>query len=85
MAHAFKTPTLRNISQRAPYMHDGSLATLESVVDFYNDGGKAKRPSVDLNIKLLKLTDQEKKDLVNFMKTLSSNDPIASIPTLPTN
>ena len=87
MEHAFKTPTLRNIDRRAPYMHDGSLLTLESVVEFYNLGGKVKRPSLDANIKALKLTEQEKKDLVAFLKTLTSNDATASvtIPTLPTN
>lgn len=87
MEHAFKTPTLRNIDRRAPYMHDGSLTNLESVVDFYNAGGKSKRPTVDRNIKPLALTEQEKKDLISFMKTLTSNDNHISsdIPTLPTN
>ncbi|KAB8039201.1 c-type cytochrome [Silvanigrella paludirubra] len=87
MEHAFKTPTLRNIDRRAPYMHDGSLENLESVIDFYNKGGIAKRPSVDRNIKELKLTEQEKKDLISFMKTLTSDDSHLSfdIPTLPTN
>ena len=66
----FKTPTLREIEHTAPYMHDGSLKTLEEVVDFYNKGG-IKNRNLDQNIKELKLTDQEKKDLVAFMKALS--------------
>ncbi len=87
MEHAFKTPTLRNIDRRSPYMHDGSIPTLESVIEFYNEGGKVKRASLDTNIKSLKLTEQEKKDLVSFLKTLTSNDSSASvtIPSLPTN
>jgi len=66
----FKTPTLREIEHTGPYMHDGSIQTLEEVVDFYNKGG-IKNRNLDPNIKELKLTDQEKKDLVAFMKALS--------------
>jgi cytochrome c peroxidase len=66
----FKTPTLREIEKTAPYMHDGSLKTLEEVVEFYNKGGIPNK-NLDENIKPLKLTDQEKKDLVAFLKALS--------------
>ena len=66
----FKTPTLREIEHTAPYMHDGSLKTLEEVVDFYDKGG-IKNKNLDENIKPLHLTDQEKKDLVSFLKALS--------------
>jgi len=66
----FKTPTLREIEHTGPYMHDGSLATLEDVVEFYNKGG-IKNKNLDENIKQLNLTDQEKKDLVTFLKALS--------------
>jgi cytochrome c peroxidase len=66
----FKTPTLREIARTAPYMHDGSLATLEDVVEFYNKGGGAN-PSLDTRMKKLDLTDQDKKDLVEFLKALS--------------
>src|SRR4051794_25136787 len=66
----FKTPTLREIEHTAPYMHDGSLKTLEEVVDYYDKGG-TKNKNLDENIKPLHLTDQEKKDLVAFMKALS--------------
>ncbi len=66
---AFKTPTLRDISRTAPYMHDGSLKTLEEVVDYYDKGGN-KNKNLDEKIKPLKLTDQEKKDLVAFLHAL---------------
>ncbi|SPF38686.1 Methylamine utilization protein MauG [Candidatus Sulfopaludibacter sp. SbA4] len=66
----FKTPTLREIEHTAPYMHDGSLPTLEDVVEFYNKGG-IKNRNLDANIKPLNLTDPEKKDLVAFLKALS--------------
>lgn len=81
--HAFKTPGLRNIALRAPYMHDGSEATLESVVEFYNRGGDVKRPSLSNNIKPLGLTAGEKKDLIEFLKTLTSNDKPVELPVLP--
>ncbi len=67
---AFKTPTLREIAKTAPYMHDGSLATLEEVVDYYDKGG-VKNKNLDERLKPLNLTAQEKKDLVEFMKSLS--------------
>lgn len=66
----FKTPTLREIEKTAPYMHDGSLKTLEEVVEYYNKGGIPNK-NLDANMKPLNLTDQEKKDLVAFMKALS--------------
>lgn len=67
---AFKTPTLREIAKTGPYMHDGSLATLEDVVEFYNKGG-IENPNLDKRMKKLELTEQEKKDLVEFLKSLS--------------
>ncbi len=67
---AFKTPTLREIARTAPYMHDGSLATLEEVVDFYDKGGIPNK-NLDATMKPLKLTAQEKKDLVEFLKALN--------------
>ncbi len=81
--HAFKAPTLRNIEHRAPYMHDGSKTTLEDVVDFYNDGGKVKRPSLSPEMKPLNLTPDEKKDIIAFLKTLTSTDQAVQIPVLP--
>jgi cytochrome c peroxidase len=67
---AFKTPTLREIANTAPYMHDGSLKTLEEVVDFYDKGGIPNK-NLDQKIKRLNLTDQDKKDLVAFLRALS--------------
>jgi cytochrome c peroxidase len=67
---AFKTPTLREIDRTAPYMHDGSLSTLEEVVDFYDKGGKPNK-NLDPKIKPLHLTAQEKTELVAFLKALS--------------
>lgn len=67
---AFKTPTLREISRSAPYMHDGRFKTLEEVVNFYNKGG-IKNPHQDPLILPLELTDQEKTDLLAFLRTLN--------------
>jgi cytochrome c peroxidase len=72
MQHAFKTPTLRNVALRAPYMHNGSRATLAEVVEHYNQGGAVKRPSLSGAVKPLRLTAVEKQDLVNFLQTLTS-------------
>lgn len=82
MQHAFKTVGLRNIDRRAPYMHNGSMKTLEEVIDHYNHGF-VKRESLSDSIKPLHLTAQEKKDLVEYLKTLTSNDKPVTIPTMP--
>ena len=67
---AFKTPTLRNIAVTGPYMHDGSMETLEEVMDLYNKGGE-KNPFLG-SVRVLDLTDQEIKDIIEFMKSLTS-------------
>ena len=72
---AFKTPTLRNLKYTAPYMHDGSEATLEAVVEYYDKGG-FKNAHLDGRMKPLGLTPEEKKDLVAFMEALNG-DPVA--------
>lgn len=74
---AFKTSTLRNVDLTAPYMHDGSLKTLEDVVDFYNNGGREDEndPTSEFlsgGIRPLNLSDGQKADLVEFMKALTS-------------
>lgn len=81
---AFKTPGLRDISRTAPYMHDGSQTTLMDVVEHYNKGG-VKNSNLDVRMKPLNLTQQEKEDLVAFMKEgLTSHDyPTAMTPNLP--
>jgi cytochrome c peroxidase len=77
----FKTPTLRNVAVTAPYMHDGSLKTLEEVVDLYDKGGE-NNPLLDSGIRPLNLTDQEKADLVAFLKSLTSPQ-FAHVPQTP--
>ena len=67
---AFKAPTLREISKTAPYMHDGRFKTLEEVVDFYNKGG-IKNPYQDPLIIPLDLTEEERKEVVAFLRTLN--------------
>ena len=67
---AFKTPTLREIARTAPYMHDGSLVSLDEVVDYYDRGGNAN-PGLDPELRPLKLTASEKRSLVVFLHTLS--------------
>jgi cytochrome c peroxidase len=67
---AFKTPTLREIARTAPYMHDGRFKTLEEVVNFYNQGGIAN-PHRDNTLIPLEMNDQEKADLVAFLKSLN--------------
>jgi cytochrome c peroxidase len=79
----FKTPTLRNVAQTAPYMHDGSEATLADVVDFYDRGGIAN-PNLSKEIKALHLTAGEKRDLVAFLESLTGPVENATPPaTLP--
>ena len=70
----FKTPTLRNIALTAPYMHDGSMKTLEEVIEHYDKGGNKNR-YIDAKIFPLHLTQQEKADLLAFMETLTSQQP----------
>jgi cytochrome c peroxidase len=65
----FKTPTLRGVTLTGPYMHDGSLKTLEEVVQFYNKGGMANR-NLDPAMASLRLSDEEVRDLVVFLKAL---------------
>jgi cytochrome c peroxidase len=67
----FKVPTLRNIEITAPYMHNGSMNTLEEVVEHFNSGGNAHANKSHL-IKPLNLNQQEKEDLISFMKTLTN-------------
>jgi len=64
----FKTPTLRNVELRAPYMHNGRFETLEEVVEFYNRGGDFDAPNKDPRIRPLNLTTEQKADLVAFLK-----------------
>ena len=71
---AFKTPTIRNVAMSPPYMHDGSHKTLEEVVEWYAKGGFPNE-FLDAKIKKLDLTDQDKQDLVEFMKACTGDFP----------
>ncbi len=81
---AFKTPSLRDIKLSAPYMHDGSMVTLEEVVAHYNKGG-TPHPQLDVDMVPLQLTADEQADLVAFLREgLSGHtSPSTSPPVLP--
>ena len=82
LKYAFKTPTLRDVAHRAPYMHNGSVPTLEAVIDLYDRGG-IDRPSRDVEIHPLGLSTEEKGDLIAFLRTLTGAYQPVSLPTLP--
>lgn len=69
---AFKTPTLREIERSAPYMHDGSLASLDEVVDYYDRGGN-RHARLDPEVRPIGLTASEKHALIAFLRSLSGN------------
>jgi cytochrome c peroxidase len=69
----FRTPSLRNVAVTAPYMHDGSLRTLEDVVRFYARGG-VSHPGLDPLLRPVALSDEEVADLVAFLESLTSSD-----------
>ena len=75
---AFRTPGLRNVAKTGPYMHDGSLKALKDVVDFYAGGGSSN-PQLDPEIKELKLSGQERADLVAFLESLSGRAKTVSL------
>lgn len=83
---AFRTPSLRNVALTAPYMHDGSLATLRDVVDHYDRGG-IRNSRLDPEIRPLNLTEEEKVALVAYLETLTSTslppDPRRRTPSEP--
>ena len=67
---AFKTPTLREIALTAPYMHDGSLPTLEAVIDFYSEGGR-QNPALDPRMRPRDFSPDDKRALAAFLRALS--------------
>ena len=69
---AFKTPTLREISLTAPYMHDGSISTLAQVIDYYDSGGQ-ENPSLDSSLRPLHLSPAEKQDIQAFLTSLDGH------------
>ncbi len=82
LEHAFKTPGLRDLSRRAPYMHDGSMATIEEVVDHYIGGG-IQRPSLSAEMQPLPLSASERADLLAFLDTLTGDLAPVVLPVLP--
>ncbi|MGF1462900.1 MAG: cytochrome-c peroxidase [Maricaulaceae bacterium] len=82
LEHAFKTPTLRDVAIRAPYMHDGSLPSLEAVIEHY-DGGAVPRRSLSAAVRPIGLSAQDKEDLVNFLHTLTEDRPLVTAEAAP--
>jgi cytochrome c peroxidase len=82
MKFAFKTPGLREIVRRGPYMHDGSMPTLRAVIDHYDHGGIVRESRSD-SIKARKFSEQEKANLIAFLNTLASNGNSTVVPLLP--
>lgn len=70
----FRAPTLRNVALTAPYMHDGSLATLGEVLDHYAAGGKLEHPNKSRILRPFRLTDADKHDLIEFLKSLTDEE-----------
>lgn len=79
---AFKTPTLRSVTETAPYMHDGAFKTLEEVVAFLNQGGGAN-PHLSPLVKPLELTTEEQADVVSFLRALTGEATKFTMPKLP--
>jgi cytochrome c peroxidase len=73
-AYAFKTPTLRNVMTRPFYMHNGSETSIAGVIELYSQGGRQQRPSLSPLITTFSLTDNEKKQLIAFLHTLTSDE-----------
>lgn len=78
----FRTPTLREVGQTAPYMHNGAFKTLEEVVAFYGRGG-GRHPNKSPLLKTLGLKQSDQRDLVEFLKSLSGDPVVMKAPTLP--
>jgi cytochrome c peroxidase len=70
----FRPPSLRNIALTAPYMHDGSLPTLKAVIDHYSAGGRMEHPNKSRILRRFELTDAEKHDLIEFLKSLTDEE-----------
>ena len=80
--YAFKTPTLRDTAQRAPYMHSGKFATLKDVIRHYMTGG-IDRPSRSPQLEAISLDDGEVDDLIAFLGTLTGEKQVVTLPVLP--
>jgi cytochrome c peroxidase len=73
----FKTPTLRDIARTSPYMHNGTLRSLREVIDFYDKGGIVN-DNLSIHIKPLNLTEEEKGNLIDFLRSLTGENPLAA-------
>jgi cytochrome c peroxidase len=82
MQFAFKTPTLRSVAVRPPYMHNGKSSDLAAVIRHYEAGG-IDRPSRSPEIYALTLSDDDRKDLITFLQTLTAAPENAAAPQLP--
>tara|TARA_R110002110_G_scaffold260260_1_gene475928 strand:+ start:114661 stop:115710 length:1050 start_codon:yes stop_codon:yes gene_type:complete len=80
--HAFKTPGLRDTTQRLPFMHNGSVPDLEAVILHYASGG-IQRPSLSEKMKPLDLSDQDVEDLIAFVESLTGEATVVALPRLP--
>lgn len=82
MQHAFKTPTLRELPENGPFMHDGSMTNLEEVIKHYEEGG-IQRASLSKEMEPFELSDQQRADLIAFLKTLDGGPLAIEPPLLP--
>lgn len=82
MQHAFKTPTLRDLPEKGPFMHDGSIKNIEQVIKHYEEGG-IQRDSLSPEMNAFELTDEERDALVEFLKTLDGGDIEMIAPKIP--
>ena len=80
--YAFKTPPLRDIAQRAPYMHNGEFPDLNSVVLHYVSGF-SERPSLSPELRQIELSEQDVSDLIEFLRTLTGDKKVVTVPVLP--
>jgi cytochrome c peroxidase len=71
---AFRTPSLRNVAVTAPYMHDGSMATLDAVIDHYAKGGRARGPNTSPLLRGFRLSPRERADLIAFLESLTDTE-----------
>jgi cytochrome c peroxidase len=70
----FRAPSLRNVAVTGPYMHDGSLATLDEVIEHYAAGGKLDHPNKSRILRRFSITDADKRDLIEFLKSLTDEE-----------
>lgn len=80
----FRTPGLRGVAHTSPYMHDGSLETLEDVISYYNEGG-GDHVNKSVQMKPLNLTDKEINALVAFLESMGGDLPLVETPEIPSN